>query len=91
MPYFPFFGTTLPYTRHVPGSDYEDYIDTRVCRLEVLCRTDIVEQISASQWRIPDNLASRAATHDAGRDNQASVHVPSPVDLSRQVRSDNAT
>ncbi len=51
----------------------------------------IVERIDADQWRIPDDLVSRAAAHDAGRDSQASVRVLSPVDLNKQIGSDGAT
>ena len=38
-------------------------------------RAGIVERIDADQWRIPDDLVSRAAAQDAGRDSQASVRV----------------
>ncbi|MDZ6680141.1 DUF3363 domain-containing protein, partial [Escherichia coli] len=60
-------------------------------RLEALRRAGIVERIDADQWRIPDDLVSRAAAHDAGRDSQASVRVLSPVDLNKQIGSDGAT
>ncbi|SFO44966.1 Protein of unknown function [Roseovarius lutimaris] len=75
----------------VPGGDYEGYVDAHVRRLEALRRAGIVERIDANQWRIPDDLVSRAAAHDAGRDRQASVRVLSPVDLGKQVGSDGAT
>lgn len=38
---------------HVPGGDYEGYVDAHVRRLEALRRTRIVERIDADQWRIP--------------------------------------
>ncbi|HDL0004619.1 TPA: DUF3363 domain-containing protein [Escherichia coli] len=60
-------------------------------RLEALRRAGIVERIDADQWRIPNDLVSRAAAHDAGRDSQASVRVLSPVDLNKQIGSDGAT
>ena len=60
-------------------------------RLEALRRAGIVERIDTDQWRIPDDLVSRAAAHDAGRDSQASVRVLSPVDLNKQIGSDGAT
>ncbi len=60
-------------------------------KLEALRRAGIVERIDADQWRIPDDLVSRAAAHDAGRDSQASVRVLSPVDLNKQIGSDGAT
>ncbi|WP_444551293.1 DUF3363 domain-containing protein [Brucella anthropi] len=75
----------------VPGGDYEGYVDAHVRRLEALRRAGIVERIDADQWRIPDDLVSRAADYDAGRDRQASVRVLSPVDLQRQIGSDGAT
>nr|EKT9381584.1 DUF3363 domain-containing protein [Acinetobacter baumannii] len=75
----------------VPGGDYEGYVDAHVRRLEALRRAGIVERIDADQWRIPDDLVSRAAAHDAGRDSQASVRVLSPVDLNKQIGSDGAT
>ena len=75
----------------VPGGDYEGYVDAHVRRLEALRRAGIVERIDADQWRIPDDLVSRAAAYDAGRDRQASVRVLSPVNLERQIRSDGAT
>ncbi|MCO8028461.1 DUF3363 domain-containing protein [Brevundimonas diminuta] len=75
----------------VPGGDYEGYVDAHVRRLEALRRAGIVERIDADQWRIPDDLVSRAAAYDAGRDRQASVRVLSPVDLQRQIGSDGAT
>jgi hypothetical protein len=75
----------------VPGGDYEGYVDAHVRRLEALRRAGIVERIDADQWRIPDDLVSRAAAHDAGRDRQASVRVLSPVDLGKQIGSDGAT
>lgn len=75
----------------VPGGDYQGYVDAHVRRLEALRRAGIVERIDADQWRIPDDLVSRAADHDAGRDRQASVRVLSSVDLQRQIGSDGAT
>jgi type IV secretory pathway VirD2 relaxase len=75
----------------VPGGDYEGYVDAHVRRLEALRRAGIVERIDADQWRIPDDLVSRAADHDAGRNRQASVRVLSSVNLDRQIGSDGAT
>ncbi|MCO8030750.1 DUF3363 domain-containing protein [Brevundimonas diminuta] len=75
----------------VPGGDYEGYVDAHVRRLEALRRAGIVERIDTDQWRIPDDLVSRAAAYDAGRDRQASVRVLSPVDLGKQIGSDGAT
>ncbi|MFD2249375.1 DUF3363 domain-containing protein [Pseudochelatococcus lubricantis] len=75
----------------VPGGDYEGYVDAHVRRLEALRRAGIVERIDADQWRIPDDLVSRAADYDAGRDRQASVRVLSPVELGKQIGSDGAT
>ncbi|WGR56688.1 DUF3363 domain-containing protein [Paracoccus versutus] len=75
----------------VPGGDYEGYVDAHVRRLEALRRAGIVERIDADQWSIPDDLVSRAAAHDAGRDRQASVRVLSPVGLEKQIGLDGAT
>jgi hypothetical protein len=75
----------------VPGGDYEGYVDAHVRRLEALRRAGIVERIDADQWRISDDLVSRAAAYDAGRDRQASVRVLSPVGLEKQIGSDGAT
>ncbi|WP_434555557.1 DUF3363 domain-containing protein [Paracoccus denitrificans] len=75
----------------VPGGDYEGYVDAHVRRLEALRRAGIVERIDADQWRIPDDLVSRAAAYDAGRDRQASVRILSPVDLGKQIGSDGTT
>ena len=75
----------------VPGGDYEGYVDAHVRRLEALRRAGIVERIDTDQWRIPDDLVSRAAEYDAGRDRQASVRVLSSVNLDRQIGSDGAT
>ncbi|MHB0710216.1 DUF3363 domain-containing protein [Roseomonas mucosa] len=75
----------------VPGGDYEGYVDAHVRRLEALRRAGIVERIDAYQWRIPNDLVSRAAAYDAGRDRQASVRVLSPDNLDRQIGSDGAT
>ncbi|WP_323748632.1 DUF3363 domain-containing protein, partial [Escherichia coli] len=61
-------GVYSSYTCRVPGGDYEGYVDAHVRRLEALRRAGIVERIDADQWRIPDDLVSRAAAHDAGRD-----------------------
>ena len=66
----------------------ENYLEQLMAPLR---RAGIVERIDADQWRIPDDLVSRAADYDAGRDRQASVRVLSPVDLQRQIRSDGAT
>ncbi|CAM4342385.1 MULTISPECIES: relaxase/mobilization nuclease domain-containing protein [Roseobacteraceae] len=76
---------------HVPGGDYEGYVDAHVRRLEALRRTRIVERIDADQWRIPPDFENRAAAYDAGRDRQASVRVLSPVNLDRQIGSDGAS
>lgn len=84
-------GVYSSYTCRVPGGDYEGYVDAHVRRLEALRRAGIVERIDADQWRIPNDLVSRAAAHDAGRDSQASVRVLSPVDLNKQIGSDGAT
>src|SRR5690606_5394186 len=73
-----------------PGGDYEGYVDAHVRRLEALRRAGIVDRIDADQWRIPDDLVSRAAEYDAGRDRQASVRVLSLVDLDKQIRTDGA-
>ncbi|GHK73616.1 hypothetical protein ECZU17_59470 [Escherichia coli] len=73
-------GVYSSYTCRVPGGDYEGYVDAHVRRLEALRRAGIVERIDADQWRIPNDLVSRAAAHDAGRDSQASVRV-----LSRSI------
>ena len=75
----------------VPGGDYEGYVDAHVRRLEALRRAGIVERIDTDQWHIPDDLVSRAAVYDAGRDRQASVRVLSPVGLEKQIGSDGAT
>lgn len=75
----------------VPGGDYEGYVDAHVRRLEALRRAGIVERIDADQWCIPDDLVSRAADYDAGRDRQAVVRVLSPVNLDKQIGSDGAT
>ncbi|MEJ2626418.1 MAG: DUF3363 domain-containing protein [Pseudolabrys sp.] len=75
----------------VPVGDYEGYVDAHVRLLETLRRARIVERIDADQWRIPDDLVSRAAAYDAGRVRQASVRVLSPVDLQRQIGSDGVT
>ncbi|MFC5990745.1 DUF3363 domain-containing protein [Limoniibacter endophyticus] len=75
----------------VPGGDYEGHVDAHVRRLESLRRAGIVERIDADQWRIPDDLVSRAAAYDAGRDRQARVRVLSSVNLERQIGSDGAT
>ena len=61
----------------VPGGD-EGYVDAHVRRLEALRRAGIVERIDADQWRIPDDLVSRAADDDAGRDRQAIGIVSRP-------------
>ncbi|WP_332461630.1 DUF3363 domain-containing protein [Escherichia coli] len=39
----------------------EGYVDAHVRRLEALRRAGIVERIDADQWRIPDDLVSRAS------------------------------
>src|SRR5690606_13871941 len=75
----------------VPGGDYEGYVDSHVRRLEALRRAGIVERIDADQWRIPDDVVSRAADYDAGRDRQASVRVLATVNLDKQIGSDGAT
>ncbi|HDP7303731.1 TPA: DUF3363 domain-containing protein, partial [Escherichia coli] len=61
------------YTCRVPGGDYEGYVDAHVRRLEALRRAGIVERIDADQWRIPDDLVSRAAAHDATRSRDSRV------------------
>lgn len=75
----------------VPGGDYEGYVDAHVRRLEALRRVGIVERIDAGQWRIPEDLESRAAAYDASRNRQASVRVLSAFDLERQVGADGST
>ncbi|AMY70891.1 relaxase/mobilization nuclease domain-containing protein [Frigidibacter mobilis] len=75
----------------VPGGDYQSYVDAHVRRLEALRRAGIVERIDADQWRVPEDLESRAAAYDAGRNRQASVRVLSSVDLEKQIGADGAT
>jgi len=75
----------------VPGGDYEGYVDSHVRRLEALRRAGIVERIEADQWRIPEGFESRAASHDVGRNRQASVRVISTVELEKQIGADGAT
>jgi type IV secretory pathway VirD2 relaxase len=75
----------------VPGGDYKGYVDAHVRRLEALRRAGIVERMDADQWRIPDDLVSRAAAHDAGRNRQVSIRVLSAFDLEKQIGSDGAT
>lgn len=76
---------------HVPGGDYEGYVDSHVRRLEALRRAGIVERIDADQWRIPEDFESRAATYDAGRNRLASIRVVSTVELEKQIGADGAT
>lgn len=75
----------------VPGGDYEGYVNSHVRRLEALRRAGIVERIDADQWRVPEDLESRAATYDAGRNRQASIRVVSTVELEKQIGADGAT
>ncbi|KXV35360.1 hypothetical protein AD940_03045 [Gluconobacter thailandicus] len=75
----------------VPGGDYEGFVDAHVRRLEALRRAGIVERFDADQWRIPDDFATRAAAHDAGRGGRANVRILSSFDLERQIGADGAT
>jgi type IV secretory pathway VirD2 relaxase len=75
----------------VPGGDYEGFVDAHVRRLEALRRAGIVERIDADHWRVPEDIESRAAAYDAGRDRQASVRILSVFDLEEQIGADGAT
>ncbi|MFT9092261.1 MAG: DUF3363 domain-containing protein [Gluconacetobacter sp.] len=75
----------------VPGGDYDGFVASHVRRLEALRRAGIVERIDADQWRIPDDFATRAAAHDAGRGGRANVRILSSFDLDRQIGADGAT
>ncbi|KAB2674203.1 DUF3363 domain-containing protein [Brucella tritici] len=75
----------------IPGGDYEGYVDAHVRRLEALRRAGIVERIDTDQWRVPEDLESRAAAYDAGRNRQASVRVLSAFDVESQIGADGLT
>jgi type IV secretory pathway VirD2 relaxase len=75
----------------VPGGDYDGFVDAHVRRLEALRRVGIVERIDADQWRIPQDLETRAAAHDAGRGRQLNIRVLSTFDLEKQIMTDGAT
>ncbi|EHN6640722.1 DUF3363 domain-containing protein, partial [Salmonella enterica subsp. enterica serovar Enteritidis] len=75
----------------VPGGDYEGYVDAHVRRLEALRRPGIVERIDVDQWRIPEDLESRAAAFDAGRNRQASIRVLSIFNLENQIGAEGST
>ncbi|WP_408871981.1 relaxase/mobilization nuclease domain-containing protein [Gluconacetobacter tumulicola] len=75
----------------VPGGDYDGFVASHVRRLEALRRAGIVERIDADQWRIPEDFATRAAAHDAGRGGRANIRVLSSFDLDRQIGADGAT
>jgi len=75
----------------VPGGDYDGYVDAHVRRLEALRRAGIVERIDADQWRIPDDLVTRAAAYDAGRNKQANIRILSAARLEQQIGADGAT
>src|SRR5690606_37039325 len=64
--------------------------DRATRRLEALRHAGIFEPIDADEWRIPDDLVSRAAAY-GGRDRQGSVRVLSLVDLPKPIDSDGAT
>ncbi|MGZ2432664.1 type IV secretory pathway VirD2 relaxase [Rhizobium redzepovicii] len=76
---------------HVPGGDYEGFVDAHLRRLEALRRAGIAERIDADQWRIPDDFESRAAAYDAGRNGQANIRVLSAARLEQQIGADGAT
>ncbi len=75
----------------VPGGDYDGFVASHVRRLEALRRAGIVERIDADQWRIPEDFATRAAAHDAGRGGRANIRILSSFDLDRQIGADGAT
>jgi len=75
----------------VPGGDHDGFIDAHVRRLEALRRAGIVERIDADCWRLPEDLESRAAAYDAGRNRQLNIRVLSTLDLERQIEADGAT
>ena len=76
---------------HVPGGDYDGYVDAHVRRLEALRRAGITERIDADQWRIPQDFESRAVAFDAGRNRQASIRILSADRLEQQIGADGAT
>jgi type IV secretory pathway VirD2 relaxase len=76
---------------HVPGGDYESYVQSHVRRLEALRRAGIVERIDAGHWRIPDDFERRAADYDAQRQGRMSIRLLSNLDLEAQIGVDGAT
>ncbi|MBR0962523.1 DUF3363 domain-containing protein [Tardiphaga sp. 538_B7_N1_4] len=74
-----------------PGGDADGYVRSHVRRLEALRRAGIVERIDADRWRIPEDLASRAADYDARRGAQASVRILATLDLEQQIAGDGAS
>ncbi len=76
---------------HGPGGDAEGFVEAHVRRLEALRRAGIVERIDADHWRIPQDFESRAAAHDAGRNQQATIRTLSTLDLEAQITADGAT
>jgi type IV secretory pathway VirD2 relaxase len=76
---------------HVPGRDYDAYINAHVRRLEALRRAGIVERVDADRWLIPEDFEARAAAYETARGRQTQMRVLCAFDLDRQVISDGAT
>jgi len=76
---------------HVPGGDYESYIQSHVRRLEALRRAGIVERIDADHWRVPKDFEKRAADYDAQRRGRMAIRLLSALDLEAQIGADGAT
>ncbi len=82
----------LATARADPGiGDPEAFIEAHVRRLEALRRAGVVQRLDADHWRVPPDLEQRAARHDTGHGQVASLRVLSTLDLEAQIRSDGAT
>jgi len=76
---------------HVPGGDYDAYVESHVRRLEALRRAGIVERIDADHWRLPPDFEKRAADYDAQRRGRMTLRVLSSLDLEAQIDANGAT
>ena len=73
------------------GTDVDAYVQSHVRRLEALRRVGIVDRIEEGVWRVPPDLASRAASYDAQRAGGVQVAVHSHLSIEQQVKAEGST
>ena len=76
---------------HDEGRTRPGYYNEHVRRLETLERAGIVERMSDTMWRIPDDFLERVKAHEAKHNRQLTVRVLAIADLDALVDARAAT